>query len=154
MKGINQKSAKGFTLIELMIVVAIIGILAAIALPAYQDYTARTQASEAMSLSGSAKNAIALFYQNEGSFPTTSSTPSTTSLAATGKYGAISVGTGGVITYTVASSGVQSDIAGKLVQFTPDTSNNAIKWTCATNFTADHANKVPTGCAATGATAG
>ncbi|HEV7929724.1 MAG TPA: pilin, partial [Nitrosospira sp.] len=51
----KQQAQKGFTLIELMIVVAIIGILAAVALPAYQDYTARAQATEAMTLLGGLK---------------------------------------------------------------------------------------------------
>ncbi|WP_155240129.1 pilin, partial [Kingella kingae] len=53
---------KGFTLIELMIVIAIIGILAAIALPAYQDYTARAQVSEGFSLAGGAKSALTEYY--------------------------------------------------------------------------------------------
>jgi type IV pilus assembly protein PilA len=61
---------KGFTLIELMIVVAIIGILAAIAIPAYQDYIARAQASEAMQLLGGAKAPMAEFYADKGRWPT------------------------------------------------------------------------------------
>src|SRR5687768_5487311 len=60
---------KGFTLIELMIVVAIIGILAAIAIPAYQDYIARSQASEAVQLAGGAKTATAEFYADKGRWP-------------------------------------------------------------------------------------
>lgn len=60
---------KGFTLIELMIVVAIIGILAAIAIPAYQDYTIRAQVTEGLSLASAAKTAVAEFYMNEGEAP-------------------------------------------------------------------------------------
>ena len=61
---------KGFTLIELMIVVAIIGILAAIAIPAYQDYTIRAQVTEGLNLAGAAKTAIAEYYANNGTWPT------------------------------------------------------------------------------------
>ncbi len=64
-----MRSSKGFTLIELMIVVAIIGILAAIAIPAYQDYIARAQAGEAMQLLGGAKTPLAEAYANTGIWP-------------------------------------------------------------------------------------
>jgi type IV pilus assembly protein PilA len=64
---------KGFTLIELMIVVAIIGILAAVAIPAYQDYIARAQVSEAVSLSASAKTPLAEYFSDKGMWPTNAS---------------------------------------------------------------------------------
>ena len=65
----KKQLQKGFTLIELMIVVAIIGILAAVALPAYQDYTVRTQVSEAMSLISGAKNGYGDFISARGRLP-------------------------------------------------------------------------------------
>jgi len=64
-----KNSQKGYTLIELMIVIAIIGILAAIALPAYQDYTARSQMTEALNLAGGQKSAITEFRSNTGKWP-------------------------------------------------------------------------------------
>ncbi|EMU0701069.1 pilin, partial [Neisseria gonorrhoeae] len=60
---------KGFTLIELMIVIAIVGILAAVALPAYQDYTARAQVSEAILLAEGQKSAVTEYYLNNGEWP-------------------------------------------------------------------------------------
>ena len=69
MKRIQQ----GFTLIELMIVVAIIGILAAIALPAYQDYTVRAKVSEVMLAASGQKNSVAEFFQTRGQMPATAS---------------------------------------------------------------------------------
>jgi len=74
MKATNLKQQGGFTLIELMIVVAIIAILAAIAIPAYQDYTRRAHASEGLSLASGAKTAVAEYYSSTGSFPNGNST--------------------------------------------------------------------------------
>ena len=67
------RNQNGFTLIELMIVVAIIGILAAIALPAYQDYTKRAHVSEGLTLAGAAKTGIVEYYNSEAALPTTNS---------------------------------------------------------------------------------
>jgi type IV pilus assembly protein PilA len=82
-----NKMQKGFTLIELMIVVAIIAILAAIAIPAYQDYVIRSQVSEGASLAEGSKTAIAEFYSNKGYMPTTNSSAGVASPGSiTGNY--------------------------------------------------------------------
>jgi len=81
MKQIQQ----GFTLIELMIVVAIIGILAAVAIPSYQDYTARAQVTEGMSLSSGFKTGLAEFYSDRGSFDTLGN-PTSIGSTIRGKY--------------------------------------------------------------------
>ena len=68
-----MKLQKGFTLIELMIVIAIIGILAAIAIPAYQDYTIRSKVSEGLNMAGAAKLAVAETFDSQGTFMTSNS---------------------------------------------------------------------------------
>ena len=87
---------KGFTLIELMIVVAIIGILAAVALPAYQDYTKRSHVSEGMSLASGAKSAMTEYYASQGVWPTDN--------AAAGIASANSIKGNAVRSVTVATS--------------------------------------------------
>ena len=121
---------KGFTLIELMIVVAIVGILAAVAIPAYQDYTIRAQVTEAMSLSSAAKAAVAETFANTGAFPT-SNAAAGLSDTISGKYvSGLVVGTGGLITVTFGT-GANSKLNTKKLTLGPGISaSNDIVWAC------------------------
>lgn len=112
---------KGFTLIELMIVVAIIGILAAIAIPAYQDYIARSQVSEAFAMTSGQKTAIAEYAQNNGVYPGATTKPTATSLAVAGTYADSTVANDtGVITVTMKGAGtVSARVAAGTVTLTP-----------------------------------
>ncbi|HFC6216030.1 TPA: pilin, partial [Neisseria meningitidis] len=104
---------KGFTLIELMIVIAIVGILAAVALPAYQDYTARAQVSEAILLAEGQKSAVTEYYLNHGIWPANNSSAGVASSSEIkGKYVQKVEVAKGVITAQMASSNVNNEIKG------------------------------------------
>ncbi|OMH41588.1 prepilin-type N-terminal cleavage/methylation domain-containing protein, partial [Neisseria meningitidis] len=97
---------KGFTLIELMIVIAIVGILAAVALPAYQDYTARAQVSEAILLAEGQKSAVTEYYLNHGEWPANNSSAGVASSTdIKGKYVQSVEVKNGVVTATMLSTG-------------------------------------------------
>ncbi|ENZ7012311.1 pilin, partial [Neisseria gonorrhoeae] len=106
---------KGFTLIELMIVIAIVGILAAVALPAYQDYTARAQVSEAILLAEGQKSAVTEYYLNNGEWPkdNASAGVASTPTDIKGKYVKEVKVENGVVTAQMNPSGVNNEIKGK-----------------------------------------
>jgi type IV pilus assembly protein PilA len=137
---------KGFTLIELMIVVAIIGILAAIAIPAYQDYTIRSQVTEGLSLAASMKTGVSEFFANSGFWPTCTITgcgASSLGLVAdpTGKYVSdVAINTAGTLVITYSNAGgyqanakidtltlaLQPNLSG----LTSTTGNEDVVWVC------------------------
>lgn len=112
-----NKNNKGFTLIELMITVAIVGILAAVALPAYQDYVARSQVSEGLTLVSGAKPVIAEYYSNHGSYPSASDIGFN---GYTGSYvGTTTIGANGAIVATF-SDDAHRQLRGKTVTIDKD----------------------------------
>ncbi|HFC8190691.1 TPA: pilin [Neisseria meningitidis] len=122
---------KGFTLIELMIVIAIVGILAAVALPAYQDYTARAQVSEAILLAEGQKSAVTEYYLNHGEWPgDNSSAGVASSTDIKGKYVAGVKVEKGVITATMASSNVNNEIKDKKLSLWAKRQDGSVKWFC------------------------
>ncbi|EMU0352862.1 pilin, partial [Neisseria gonorrhoeae] len=122
---------KGFTLIELMIVIAIVGILAAVALPAYQDYTARAQVSEAILLAEGQKSAVTEYYLNHGIWPKDNTSAGVASASdIKGKYVQSVTVTNGVVTAKMLSSGVNNEIQGKRLSLWAKREDGSVKWFC------------------------
>ncbi len=129
---------KGFTLIELMIVVAIIGILAAIAVPAYQDYTIRSRVSEGASLAGATKTAIDVSFSETGNLSAVPATAASLGLALStsyqGKYVAsVGVGASGLITVTLKAIGDLGTASGTNFSYSPISRGGNLEWTILDN---------------------
>jgi type IV pilus assembly protein PilA len=141
----NSRASAGFTLIELMIVVAIIAILSAIAVPAYRDYIVRTQASEGFIIASGAKAAIWDFITDKGGYPRSNASaglPPAESLA--GKYvSSVNIENSGVITVKYAMAETNDNLRASTLQLSPINNGGSISWAC--NGTIDP-HFLPTAC--------
>ena len=151
----SKQVQKGFTLIELMIVVAIIGILAAIALPAYQDYTIRSKISEVMIAASACKTGVSEFIQANGTIPADANAAGCSNQAT--KYvESVTVGGLGVITVAVQGTGnATADAANLILQPTADAARTTALtdgttpiqgWSCGTNAAATAYKYFPASC--------
>lgn len=128
MKKQIQQVQQGFTLIELMIVVAIIGILAAVAIPAYQDYTIRAKVTEGLGFAAAAKTSVSEFIVSQGSLPTTATQAGITTNLTTDIVAGLSYSSGDI---TVNFNALGGDTtAGDDIIFRSDTAGAGVEWTC------------------------
>jgi type IV pilus assembly protein PilA len=128
-----RKKQTGFTLIELMIVIAIIGIIASIAIPAYQDYLARSQMTEALSLASGSKTAVAEFHVNWGRWPPNNASAGVSQpTSIKGKYVSyVSIlPNSGVILARLKDTGVATGILGEQLTLSPILRSGSIEWDC------------------------
>ena len=136
-----KKVQQGFTLIELMIVVAIIGILAAVAIPAYQDYTIRAKISEVMVVASKDKTSVSEYFISQGFVPTSAATAGININMGQSKYLSADTtyantgSTVGTITYTLGN--LAADVNGKTIKFVGTGDANGMSWTCNTGDAPD-----------------
>ena len=150
MKNMKQARQQGFTLIELMIVIAIVGILSAVALPAYQDYTVRAKFSEILALAGEMKTSYTEYQVTTGDAPSTISDAGIPSAPGSILVASAAITADAMVLTLQSASDLGTEFNGKTVSFTPtfatptDSTTQITAWTCTSNVT--QKNKLPSNC--------
>jgi type IV pilus assembly protein PilA len=141
-----MKKQQGFTLIELMIVVAIIGILAAIAIPAYQDYTIRAQVSEGLNLAGGAKAAVSEYTMDRGSFPDDNGVAGISDATdINGKYVVSVTVEDGLVTVDYGNE-AHTTLSTGFLELSPFTNAGSVEWDCRAQGTTIADKHLPAAC--------
>ena len=141
-----QKIQKGFTLIELMIVVAIIGILAAVAIPAYQDYTVRAKVTEGLSLAAAAKTSVSEYFSSNDSLPDTNARAGLAAPASISGNNVSSVTVAAGVITIIYSGAANSPIKNSTLVLKPKTSAGKIQWSCTGGGRTIQAKYLPSSC--------
>ena len=128
-----KRAQQGFTLIELMIVVAIIGILAAIAIPAYQDYITRAKVSEGLNIASAAKTSVSEFAISQGHLPGSNASAGVATTINSKYVNTVTVGASGVITVAMKASALGVTGTPDIV-LTPTVANGAVTWACSSSM--------------------
>lgn len=131
-REVHRAGARGFTLIELLIVVAIFGIAAAIGIPAWQNYTVRSQVERALAVTSPAKSAVLAYYRKHKAFPDTNAQAKLGKPdSITDRYAAsVTVGQGGSLQLDIDPAHADNGIRGKTLELTPEVVGGTLRWVC------------------------